>query len=391
MLKKIISCLVTGAIFVCSGILGVSAEDSEEKGLYIKTESISQDVSAYAQDMFSHFKIDTLRVIGLTDGKIDDYLLSKGIKVNLLDNNDYEKYYFPVICNNQIVALLCVNKDGDDLSYTLSNDDVAESLNTISVSAKNAVDIYVSSYTIYAVNNDGITTLSEDIYATEDSKIKDKKELQNLSVNQICRKRNNIVNILNKDYFYDVRVKQSEMTRAVVGRSCDGLPCVPNKTVVCDDGKRRYVCWACSSASMIEYINNGNQSSVSNATDIRDELIEVQKEADTDDCKTFIEEYTDISLERGYNALSWEKVKEQILFKDTPIYMHLVNYSNYEGHATVLCGYDYDDEDDYGRYNQMYIMDPNIKGKWRITSFGSTYSPSGSSIKYSWIGSLYKG
>lgn len=64
--------------------------------------------------------------------------------------------------------------------------------------------------------------------------------------------------------------------------------------------------------------------------------------------------------------------------------MSLVATDTDEGHATVLCGYDYDNTST--KYNRMYIMDPNLPD-WIITSHSSTFTTP-YSVTFKWTNTL---
>lgn len=351
------------------------AAESEGTGRYIITETLPQDVEEYAQNTFQSLNNNDLKLLDL-DVSPEQVRLSYGFKVDLLTSQNYNKYYFPILANNQVIATLIVNDIDGEMTYTLLRDDVTQSINNLHRSQENPVRIVASDTAVYAVDDTTTSELGKDFYATEESH---QSDLEKLQVSAISNAEANIVSV-DDNHTYNISIGVDN-TRAITGRSCDNFPYVNNKSV---NGKG--TCWASSTVAIIEYIKNGSSSTNSGASTIRDELLKKQTTGGIDDAKTYISNYTGRSLTKTSSSLSWTTVKDQILSKDNPCYMRLYNSATGGYHATVLIGYDYESSNDSN--HRMYIMDPNVSSRV-ITSFGSTYATS-YGYTYSWVASLKK-
>lgn len=368
-------CMLAMMVSLCSIPLTGWAAESDGTNRYIITETLPEDIEEYAQSTFQSLNNNDLKLLDL-DVSPEKVKLSYGFKVDLIASQDYNKYYFPILENSQVIATLIVNDIDGEMTYTLLRDDVTHSINNLHASQENPVKIVVSDTAVYAVDNATVSGLGEDFYATEASR---QSDLEKIQVSAISNAEVNIISV-DDDHTYDISIG-GDNARAITGRSCDNFPYVNNKSV---NGVG--TCWASSTAAMIEYIKNGSSSTDSGASTIRDELLKKQTEGGIDDAKTYISDYTGRSLTKTSSSLSWTTVKEQILSKDNPCYMRLHNSATGGYHATALIGYDYESSNDSN--HRMYIMDPNVSSRV-ITSFGSTYATS-YGYTYSWIASLKK-
>lgn len=365
-----------------------ASESTQDEALYVATESIPNNVSEYAQDAFSNFNKNDLNVIGL-DSDPSDLSLSTGFKVNLITEQSYDKYYFPVLNQDTAVALLVVDDIGGTLSYTLIQDDVSSFINTTKTSKSKPFNICVSDTTVYAVNSDQNIKVEEEYPDTGEENQQLDTSIFNYSPLSEANKTITTLPI-DGDHVFDVKMGEantfapSNVTYTAVGKSCNTLPCVNNKTV---NGKG--TCWASSTAAIAEYIKYGqNKNALKRAKSIRDELLKIHSSSGMGmyDTEKFIKEYTGRELSVVHRSLSWKDARQQILNYDNPVYMYLEDNDDDYRHACVLCGYDYNSST--GNNKRMYIMDPN-KSKWVIRSFGSTYVTD-SGIVYNWTYSLIK-
>lgn len=346
---------------------------ADESGRYIKTEAIPDNVKEYAKNVFSTLKASDLSIIGVTASP-ENLKLSNGFAVNLITTENYDKYYFPLLNGDSIVANLIVNVTDNELTYTLLQDDVSNALNSLKTDGENPYTITVSDTAVYAVNKDGSNLLGESPWSTDTQKQNDASILQ---TNAISDSDTSTI-LIDGNNVYDVDMNTST-TYAITGRSCDNFPIVANKSV---DGQG--VCWACSTASIIEYIKDGSSSSSADATAIRDELLTKQVTGNIDSAQKYIKQYTGRSLSKQLSPLTWDTIKDQILSKNNPCYMRLYAYPNIY-HATVLMGYDYESSNDSN--HRMYLMDPNMSN-YVITSHSSIYSTS-YGYTFTWEHSLY--
>ncbi len=363
MRKKMVIPCILALIGLAVTLPTFTSYATEDTGRYIMTETIPAKVSEYAQDIFAHLNGNDVHAIGLSVSP-EDLSLSLGIKVNMISTEDYSKYYFPVLNGNDIVATLIVNDIDNSLSFTLLQDEITESLNHFNVSKDTPANIIVTNTAAYAVNETDTVTLGESPYATDETRQTDMEHLQ------IAPLSNETVStiMIGSDNVYDVSMGTESNAYAIYGKSCDNLPCVTHNPSIGIGS-----CWAASAGSIIAYMKEGSSATVSDGEYWRDLILESTLDGNLTNAKKYINMYGTRTQSLNPKALSWSQVKAQILEKDNPCYMSLTSSSSSFGHATVLCGYDYDNTST--KYNRMYIMDPN-EPDWFITSYGSTYESS---------------
>ena len=354
----------------------LASSQEEETGRYIITDTLSSEIEDYAQTIFQTLDVNDFRYLNLTVS-LENVKLSKGFKVTMQTSQEYEKFYFPILDGENVIATLIINDIEGELSFILLRDEVTESINNLESTKEAPAEIIVSDYAVYAVTDDSVAVLGEDFYSDENTVL---NEIDTLQSEAASYTEDVILSICSQNV-YDVEL-DTISTVSVVGRSCDNFPIVANKSV---NGSG--TCWASCTAAIIEYINNGSSSTSSSAAEIRDEILTSQTSGNINDAKSYIKSYTGESLSKKTTYLSWSALKKQILSKDNPCYMRLKNTATSKYHATVLVGYDYNNSDDSDY--RMYIMDPNITTGWVKTSYGSTYTASYGSV-YSWVATLYK-
>lgn len=381
-MKKILSILFSGIILLSICIPSFAAETnvhqidspvflsdnmlSDERGevessvpsRYVSTETIPANVENYAKEVFSKISTNDLNALDISVAA-DSLRLSLGIKTELLSAEEYEKYYFPILDGNCIIAVLIIDNVDEEMCYTLAAGKIAEAINGLQFEQEDPARIVVSDTAIYAVSKTSVNMLGESIYATDETHKDDTGQMQITTFAE----GDSVSFSIGSANVYDNCVNQNR-SRSVVGRSCANFPTVDNKEV-----EGQGTCWASCIAAIIEYIQNGSASTNTSAAALRDELLTKQTTGGTLDAKKYIKEYTDRDVDVVSEYLPWDYVKDQIRIKDNPCFMswYLNTTTN---HATALYGYDYENTDDSNR--RMYFMDPN-QGKV-ITSYGNTYS-----------------
>jgi len=294
MSKKILTLLFSVFIFMLSGVLNVTA--IEEKGRYYQSENIPIDITEYATNVFESLSADVLKNIGLDCNDVNDYLISSGIKVNYLDDSNDDKYYFPILYHDSIVALLTVDKLYNELSFSLGVNNISKLLNELKFDKNDANSIYILNNTVYFKNTQRIDKVYED-----SSNIKNNIDnidiLEKIDSNK-CYESLNIVNI-NNTLNAHIKENQSFKLYSIIraGLSLDNLPCVNNVTI---NGVGQ--CWAASLGSTIEYLKDGYNSSVSKGREIRDNILNNYVTAYPEN--RIIKDYTGIDLKETNSMFS---------------------------------------------------------------------------------------
>lgn len=368
MFKKLITFALTTCMLLSCCVISSSAKSSDKK--YFWSEPIPQEISDYAINVFNSITSENFKLIGLEEDKTNNYLLSKGIKVNYLSENNIQKYYFPILDNNKVVALLTVDSIKGELVYSLGKNRVSDYIDKFSNSKNEIIEIFVKDSAVYFSNDFETKMVYQDFDANPQKEniqyindISKSKNIQEKNIQEI-----NIENTYKKNTTNE-NLNSKSLKSVRYGLSLNGLVCVPNITV-----NNHGQCWAASLASAIEYMKYGRYNSDYNrAVDLRDELI---NEGWDHPESNIIEDYTQQSLSETNSFYSWTDLKKQIQ-KDIPMYSvwgRTKSDGSYIPHAVVVCGYDYYNDTSTG--NRMYIMDPNCT-LWQMNGYSTIYaSPS---------------
>ncbi len=159
------------------------------------------------------------------------------------------------------------------------------------------------------------------------------------------------------------------------------VPIVNNQSYYDTDGNKRGTCWASCTGSLIDYYKNGTACSDTNGSSIRYNIIGQNLQATggytggMSTAKKYIEEYVSgVTMTQTGSKLTWSGVKKEVNTKNAPCYTRWEATGDSIGHAMVLCGYRYSQEDSTNtNYYGLYFMDPN-KSSLQIVSYGSTYT-----------------
>jgi hypothetical protein len=134
--KKVLSATVASVLTLLSIPLSVNAESNNyEKDVvqkYILSASVPDAAVEYANQYFSTYTEDELLDLSFTPLEIKRLSLSKPITAFEYDECDSNRYYFPVLHDDDIVAMLTMVDPGDGYySIRLGKSKFADSLNEI--------------------------------------------------------------------------------------------------------------------------------------------------------------------------------------------------------------------------------------------------------------------
>ncbi len=254
--------LICSFVLMIIGIPISSYGANKENGLYINTEEVPLEIEEFAKDMFLSTNSLDIKQFNI-DAPLENLTLSKGIKSISLNGDENPNYYFFVLDEDKIVAHIYASQYEDRVLGGYSSG-LFETLNNVIVSPDNAITIFTSGTSLYYSNNNVLNTISDSFYANDETIENDIKTF-NKNRSLYLQNQDTTPTLISQNNVYDIRLNNSiDDSRVVVGLSLDNFPCVPNKNI--NGG----ICWASATGAIIEYIENGLNSSVSGGTKIRD-------------------------------------------------------------------------------------------------------------------------
>jgi hypothetical protein len=131
--------------------------------LNILSGEIPVGVSEYAQTYFQTFNSVELSGLGFTESEMANLRLAPGFTAYEYDPCDALVYYFPVINEEEIIAILKVIDYGyEELSVQFGKCDLAENLNDLTTSNSSPIAVVLSDEGFYSIDtNDNLTLLEE--------------------------------------------------------------------------------------------------------------------------------------------------------------------------------------------------------------------------------------
>lgn len=391
LVKKALAVFMVSAM--ACGSFPAYATNYVDNAIYIDSQAVPQEITEYAKNIFSNLYYEDIEYLGFSYTESSEMKLAPGFCANAYDNtiDASNIYYYPVMCNDDIVALFTVKDNNGIYSYQFGKDDIAISLNNINTSRDNALEIIVSNDAFYGITNDGVFVLSTQPTADQ-SEIA--TETENLAAEkQIALATDTSAEVItiSTNTTYTETALASPKARTYIGKK-RFVPIVDNWSYPSGDSTRGS-CWASCTGSLIEYYTDGTKATVDDAKEMRTKVLE-DRLADNgaysggiSAAKKYIEKYVDdYSMTIIDTCLAWTDVKKELLNDNAPCYTRWLNDESNVGHAMVLCGYRYQDTDpNNSSYYGIYLMDPN-KDSIQLVSYNSTYTIN--SKEYEWVKTL---
>lgn len=392
--KIITTALATALAFEAIPTYALSLDDNS---IYIESESVPESATNYAKDIFANLNTDDIEFLGFSYNESCNMRLAPGFCAIVMDVtiDTPNVYYYPIICNDEIIALFTVTEINGKFSYQFGKNDLADSLNNVITSTDDSVAIAVSDEAFYGITDNEITVLSA-LPDADTNIIGDQIALlaEENNSNAIAFY-DNIVTINEDTAYNDVSIQISSAKSVTYKGKKRAVPIVDNWTYEDSDGTSHGTCWASCTGSLIDYYNNGTSSSAESASKIRNTVKNARYKTTESysggisTAKAYIEEYVSkASMSKTGSSLLWSEVKTEILTNNAPCYTRWENSSSSTGHAMVLCGYRYQSEkSNNSDYYGIYLMDPNEKS-FQLASYGDTYTLNGKT--FSWVNTLTK-
>ena len=178
-------------IIISIFILNVSiiyAEESDNS-IYIKTEKIPENIQRHAEEYFKTMgQKDIERFTKNKYAKLKDIKLSKGIKIQRIENEDENenRYIFFILDKNNIISSITIIEYDKKIYDMLGVYELIDTLNTRAIKENNPITIIIGQGAIYSLDsNNKVEVLANDIYIDEKGikeqlkAIEDEKEFYN--------------------------------------------------------------------------------------------------------------------------------------------------------------------------------------------------------------------
>ena len=383
--KKVLSATVASVLTLLSIPLSVNAESNNyEKDVvqkYILSASVPDAAVEYANQYFSTYTEDELLDLSFTPLEIKGLSLSKPITAFEYDDCDSNRYYFPVLHDDDIVAMLTMVDSGDGYySIRLGKSKFADSLNEIHNTINSPVSLVITDDAMYTIDkNDSLTVVDE---FSCSSSVTNKSYIKpQVSYNDVIDINENIVSINSQIYidFSDKNPASSTKTLVQYGLN---VPFVANGS---NSSYPYGYCWASSAASVIKYRTTTSLT----ATQIRNQLLLGGYGGYDYEIQTIFQSYIGgtITLLSG-NGFMYYTTLKPIIDNGKPIYTGWQNFTDGKAHAMVVRGYYYDTAI-YGPLTERAtVMDPNYSTYQSIGLYPSFRYSIGTG-DYEWYSSVY--
>lgn len=370
----LISALLTVIMVLTMGVLPAvanGAEASLSSGVYFLSKEIPESATEFAKSYFSTFTTNMLFESDFTQEEINNLRLAQGITAYEYDECDAPFYYFPVLANGKIIAVLTMADFGDgQYSAQFGKSDFAFSLNDINSEQNKPAVLVITNEAMYALDSSDTLAIIDEFYYWQDESVSNSsKQMRNITEPKIAfediRSACDVEVFVGNETVYNVTI-QNSLLRNVTVENYLSVPFVSNGT---NSRFPEGYCWASSVASLIYYRYNSYVPI--SATELRDSILSNSSNTGTDsNIKSIIDNHLSVSSTNSSTRPSFSTIKTQI-DSGKPIYSHWKPSSG-TGHAMVVRGhYKYDAPG--VSVEQISLMDPNK------TSYQYAY-PSGSYV-----------
>ena len=157
-IKRIAVLTVCAVVFAMSmACVNTSAEgNAASKSICIRTKRVPDDVVDYAIDIFSSLCYEDMFNLGFNRKTVSKMRLGYPFDINDAKsyNSIYERYYFPIINNNKVVAVMSVrvNTVNNSMNYHIGKTELSKALNRSKIPTADPVEIYMNDDCCYALN-----------------------------------------------------------------------------------------------------------------------------------------------------------------------------------------------------------------------------------------------
>lgn len=385
-LKKIIAVFTVIIMTMVTTISTSAASELDVKESF-NLNFLSKDIPTSAQDFarlyFSGLSTDELYDLGFTFEEMSNLRLAPAITAYEYDECDDPYYYFPVLCEDRIIATITlVSLGNDEYSAQFGKCKFAMGLDRLNRDCDKTYILIISEEGMFAVDQDNNFTLV-DSYADDTALFRcDLSDCEQPDVTfEYASLTNSVPVIINNQTVYDdsLNLKSSRLTWLA---SVD-VPFVPNGSN--SDYPGGY-CWASSITSVIKYRLDSSTKSV---TTILNEILAKKVQGNDQNVKNILSSYvgSPVTLSVTGAMTQWEIATA--VRAGRPIY---TNWQREGGaHAMVVRGSFMHDElvgPGYREYGTASIMDPN-ESTYQSCSLIPEVKYVKGTRTYTWYSSIY--
>ena len=375
-----VACVAVATTYLSVGNV-YAAEEVKNKNcnLEIISSEVPTAIISYGKNVFGSLQLDDIEYLDLDVKSAKDIRLCSQFQAFDDESlNPYNIYYFPVIEDKEVIAVLTVSESQSDgtLSYQFGKDDMTYVLNTACSKYDAPVEIHLHDECYYAVNSETTDMLYSNNSANTKTSVG--------SEIQLCT---NVTDSTIVDISMDSAFSEeiASVATTYIGKK---RPVVYVNNYVSNG---HGTCWASCVGALSTYYNNPSTGGTeTDGSNIRyAAILHYGATGDIDTVKNAINYYNNIVMTKITGSLSWSSLKTQIFTNNAPFYSQwTTSASGAAAHAMVVSGYRYDqanpsNSSSYG----IYVMDPN-HGTNQLISYGGTYTINGN--PYTWSKTLYK-
>ncbi|MDD6081782.1 MAG: hypothetical protein PUB89_02900 [Oscillospiraceae bacterium] len=284
--------------------------------------------------------VSTPEALGLTNENVRNIAIGEAFTIVDYVNGSVDEVsdilYFPVISNENIIALLTLMKYNGELSASIGRD-FADELSSYLKTNKDNVALFAYNQDIMGINSDSEIHVIFDTY--EDSLISSKdRSLANISYNEIAKEYNVISdsNIYESSVAIDTVSLSATTPTDKTRNSSRSYNFLINYPIVYQGNYG--ICWAATVAAMVIY----EVDSITNltATEVCDAIGHTYTGGNVYDVLSALNYYLPSNyLPNPSDVLSKDQIKAAIN-SDNPAYMSCYDINNSDNrHAVSLCGY----------------------------------------------------
>ena len=372
--KKLISILIatiiTLSIFGTLSATATNINDLKSNEIFLLSKEIPESATEYARDYFTTYTSNELLNLGFTQKEIINLRLSPGVTAYEYDSCDAQFYYFPVVDDDRVIAMLTMIDFGDErYSVQFGKSNFANSLNDIKTKQNEPAILVITNDFMYALDvNDNFTMLEEFLIMSDLGLSTASNQARNIITPNITFSEARFVcdvNILiSDDTKYDETIDNSPLR--TTEEAYLNVDFVANGT---NASFPNGYCWASSLGSIIKYRINTTYT----ATQWRDILLNNAASKNwtgtVENAKDIMETYINGASVTLTNSTLTFATTKAIINNDKPIYSSWRNTTDTSGHAMVIRGYLYTGTP--ASVTRISLMDPNKSSYQAVDPTGS--------------------
>lgn len=332
MFKKIIS-IVLSVVLCFSASIMCSATGGLEKELIDENIITLSDISYAKETIFTNLEailINTPEALGFNSQEVSEISLGEGFTISNVTGNTVSEVkdimYFPIISDNNVIALITLIKYNGELSASIGKD-FAKSLSSYLQNTQTSFSLFAFNQNIYAIDTNSHI---EGIFNSKEVSNDVDEIISNISFSKVSKSNNTLsCSLFENASIIDLKTNNVELQQARSYKFLD-YPIVFQGSLP--------VCWAATVAAMV--MHEIKSMPELTATEVCDAINHSYTGGSAQDIIRALKYYLPSIYAPTYYSRAMTKAEVQTIINNIdPACMlsHDVNSSN--RHATSLCGY----------------------------------------------------